>query len=116
LAVFPNAQTAAENIVEEIVVNTDYRQSNINEIPSSLTVIDENLIQRKNAQHLEDILGNAPNVNFLREHLVRASIKSEVLEREVNFLSRSIHLWGSSLMALTLAVLAMRLCSMTLSK
>ena len=61
---FSNAQAAAENIVEEIVVNTDYRQSNINEIPSSLTVIDENLIQRKNAQHLEDILFNAPNVNF----------------------------------------------------
>ena len=59
-----NAQTASENTIEEIIVNADYRQSNLDEIPSSLIVIEENLIQKKNAQHLEDILFNAPNVNF----------------------------------------------------
>jgi outer membrane receptor protein involved in Fe transport len=51
-------------VLEEIIVNTDYRQSKVNDISSSVIVLDANLIQKKNAQHLEDILFNAPNVNF----------------------------------------------------
>ena len=59
-----SAQIESPEGLEEIVVNADYRQSKISEISSSITVLDERLIQRKNAQHLEDILFNAPNVNF----------------------------------------------------
>ena len=58
------AQVEPAGIIEEIIVNADYRQSSINDIASSVTVLDANLIQNKNAQHLEDILANAPNVNF----------------------------------------------------
>lgn len=50
--------------IEEIVITADYRQATINNISSSITVLDASLIQQKNAQHLEDILLNAPNVNF----------------------------------------------------
>ncbi|MEX2365561.1 MAG: TonB-dependent receptor, partial [Pseudohongiellaceae bacterium] len=50
--------------IEEIVVTADYRQSSINAVNASVTVLDETLIQQKNAQHLEDILNNAPNLNF----------------------------------------------------
>ena len=50
--------------VEEIIVRADYRLSELNDIPSSLIVLDENLIQNRNAQHLEEVLLNAPNVNF----------------------------------------------------
>ena len=50
--------------IEEIVVNADYRSSDINDIPSSVIVLDDSLIQNRNAQHLEEILANAPNVNF----------------------------------------------------
>jgi outer membrane receptor protein involved in Fe transport len=59
-----SAQEDASVEIEEIIVNADYRQSSVNEISSSVTVLDANLIQQKNAQHLEDILSDAPNVNF----------------------------------------------------
>ena len=49
---------------KKIIVNADYRLSDLNDIPSSVIVLDETLIQNRNAQHLEEILLNAPNVNF----------------------------------------------------
>jgi iron complex outermembrane receptor protein len=59
-----SAQVDSSIVLEEIIVNADYRQSKANDISSSVTVLDANLIRKKNAQHLEDILFNAPNVNF----------------------------------------------------
>tara|TARA_B100001250_G_scaffold8968_1_gene7760 strand:+ start:568 stop:2634 length:2067 start_codon:yes stop_codon:yes gene_type:complete len=59
-----SAQVDSAPEIEEIIVNADYRQSSVNDIATSVVVLDENLIQRKNAQHLEDILLSAPNVNF----------------------------------------------------
>ena len=59
-----SAQVDSSIVLEEIIVHADYRQSKVNDISSSVTVLDANLIQQKNAQHLEDILFNAPNVNF----------------------------------------------------
>ena len=59
-----SAQVDSASEIEEIIVNADYRQSSVRDIASSVIVLDENLIQRKNAQHLEDILLSAPNVNF----------------------------------------------------
>ena len=61
---FSFAQEQESPTIEEIVVNADYRLSDINDIPSSVIVLDETLIQNRNAQHLEEILLNAPNVNF----------------------------------------------------
>ena len=61
---FSFAQEQESPGIEEIIVNADYRLSDLNDIPSSVIVLDENLIQNKNAQHLEEILLNAPNVNF----------------------------------------------------
>jgi outer membrane receptor protein involved in Fe transport len=57
-----NAQTRQATI-EEIVVTADFRQSTINTIAASISVLDSTLIQQKNALHLEDVLLNAPNVN-----------------------------------------------------
>ncbi len=59
-----SAQLDPPSVLEEIIVSADYRQSRINEISSSVTVLNADLIQQKNAQHLEDILSDAPNVNF----------------------------------------------------
>ncbi len=50
--------------IEEIVVTADFRASTLNDIPASITVLDNELMQRKNALHLEDLLLNAPNVNM----------------------------------------------------
>ena len=61
---FSFAQEQESPGIEEIIVNADYRLSDLNDIPSSVVVLDENLIQNRNAQHLEEILLNAPNVNF----------------------------------------------------
>ena len=54
----------AQPVLEEIVVTADYRQNNIDDIASSITIIDAETLSRKNAQHLEDVLLNAPNVNY----------------------------------------------------
>ena len=61
---FSFAQEQESSGIEEIIVNADYRLSDLNDIPSSVIVLNENLIQNRNAQHLEEILLNAPNVNF----------------------------------------------------
>ena len=56
-----SAQVDSSIVLEEIIVNADYRQSKASDIFSSVTVLDANLIRKKNAQHLEDMLFNAPN-------------------------------------------------------
>lgn len=58
------ATLSAQPALQEIVVTADYRQAALEEIPASITVIDAATFAKKNAQHLEDILLNAPNVNF----------------------------------------------------
>jgi outer membrane receptor protein involved in Fe transport len=54
---------AAEPLTE-IVVTAELLESNALRLPNSVTVIDNALIEQHNAQHLEDLLGLAPNVNF----------------------------------------------------
>ncbi len=61
--IFPMA-SLAQPALEEIVVTADYRLNLVDDIPASITVIDADTMSRRNAQHLEDILLNAPNVNF----------------------------------------------------
>ncbi len=61
---FSFAQEQEPLVIEEIIVNADYRLSDLNDIPSSVIILDETLIQNRNAQHLEEVLLNAPNVNF----------------------------------------------------
>ena len=68
LALFPlyvfSLPALAQPVLEEIVVTADYRLNVIDDIPASISVIDADTMSRKNAQHLEDILLNTPNVNF----------------------------------------------------
>jgi iron complex outermembrane recepter protein len=54
----------AQPELEEIIVTADYRQNALDDIGASITVINTETMAKKNAQHLEDILLNAPNVNF----------------------------------------------------
>ena len=48
----------------EIIVTADFRAGELQTIPASLTVMTEELIKARSAQHLEDIINLAPNVNF----------------------------------------------------
>lgn len=50
--------------IEEIVVSADFRNSSLNQITSSVTVLDSQQITAQNARHLEEMLINAPNVNM----------------------------------------------------
>ena len=61
--VFSNSVFSQE-VLEEIIVTADYRQANVNDISGSISVINTELIEKRNALHLEDILLNTPNVNF----------------------------------------------------
>lgn len=50
--------------LETVRVNADFRQMDLMQIPSAITVVSEDDIKNKNADHLESILSLAPNVNF----------------------------------------------------
>jgi iron complex outermembrane recepter protein len=58
------AQQASQPEIQEIIVSADFRGSGIDQISASISVLDSLLIQQRNAQHLEDLLINAPNVNL----------------------------------------------------
>ncbi len=57
--------SATESNVElpGLIVSADFRPTIASETPVSLTEIDEEIIDSRNAQHLEEVLGLAPNVN-----------------------------------------------------
>lgn len=58
------AQTPVPSAIEEVIVTADFRQSPLDRIAASISVLDSTLMQQRNALHLEDILLNAPNVNM----------------------------------------------------
>ena len=75
LASFSMATVAAETenqtetttdteTIERIVVTADFRESNIQNTASSVTVLGENDIALRNAQNLEEMVLATPNVNF----------------------------------------------------
>lgn len=56
--------TASGDTLHEVIVTADLRDSSAMRIPASVTVLDGETISRRSAQHLEDLLNVAPNVNF----------------------------------------------------
>ena len=61
-----NAQelAEAEGDLEEIIVTAEYRPVSVLELPTSITVFNEQSIERRGAVHLEQLLNLAPNVNL----------------------------------------------------
>lgn len=45
-------------------VSADFRQSNVQQLPEAVTVVDSEKIEARSAEHLEQVLSFAPNVNF----------------------------------------------------
>ena len=66
VALVAMAQDAAQSDDEiaEIIVTADFRPSELQSLPASLTVMSTDAIQARAAQHLEEIINLAPNVNF----------------------------------------------------
>ena len=54
----------ADPQLNEILVTADFRDTTLLTTPASLTVLDKNIIDRRQAKHLAQLLNVAPNVNF----------------------------------------------------
>jgi len=59
-----SAQEQPEGVLEEIIVTAEYRPVSVQELPTSITVFDQQAINRRGAVHLEQLLNLAPNVNL----------------------------------------------------
>lgn len=58
------AQAAAQQVDTEIIVFGELRAAALDMLPGSVTVLDDESIERRNAQHLEEVLALAANVNM----------------------------------------------------
>jgi outer membrane receptor protein involved in Fe transport len=54
----------AEGDLEEVIVTAEYRPVSVLELPTSVTVFNQQAIERRGAVHLEQLLNLAPNVNL----------------------------------------------------
>lgn len=57
-------QVSTQNELERIIVRGALSATPLSEMATSISVLDEQTIQQRQAQHLEDILNRAANVNF----------------------------------------------------
>ena len=58
------ASSVADTQIETVVVTSDFRESELQQMPVSASVFSAEMIQQRNAQHLEQLLALAPNVNY----------------------------------------------------
>lgn len=61
------AQDPRDHEIEEIVVTADFRERTANELPTSVTVLDDEAIDELAVQHFEELVTVMPNVNFSGE-------------------------------------------------
>jgi outer membrane cobalamin receptor len=54
----------AADVIEEVIVTSDFRDASLLATAASVTIFDESTIKTRQAQHLEQLLNLAPNVNF----------------------------------------------------
>lgn len=59
-----SASAIAEEVLEEIVVTADFRGRSAAELPASVTVIDQETIERAAVQHFEELIYSIPNLNW----------------------------------------------------
>lgn len=57
-------QTTADVELDVVTVSADFRDTNVQELAEAVTVVGEQQIEQRSAEHLEQILSLAPNVNF----------------------------------------------------
>nr|WP_246624610.1 TonB-dependent receptor [Oceanobacter mangrovi] len=58
------AADSNNDVIEEVVVTADFRQTDVQAIPEATTVVGADAIEQRSADHLESLLALAPNVNF----------------------------------------------------
>ena len=57
-------ETQTESTIDEIIVTAEFNDVDSYNLSSSISVITENEIFKRNANHLEDLLFLAPNINY----------------------------------------------------
>ncbi|QDF75544.1 MULTISPECIES: TonB-dependent receptor [Shewanella] len=62
--VFASDMPVTTDEMEVIVVTSDFRQSSLDKVPSSISVIDQQQIEDEGAQHFEDVLNSIANFNW----------------------------------------------------
>jgi len=55
---------ASDGALPEIVVTADFRQASESDVASSISVMTEEIIRSRSAQHFEDLIHAIPNVNY----------------------------------------------------
>ena len=55
---------AAADLIEEVIVTSDFRDASLLETAASVTIFDDSTIRNRQAKHLEQLLNLAPNINF----------------------------------------------------
>ena len=64
LGCMPGLAAAAENTIEEIIVNADFRGRSDLQTATSVSVMTEAAIKSRAAQHFEELANAIPNVNY----------------------------------------------------
>src|SRR5690554_1198392 len=64
LFAFPYSATAAQTELSTQTVKADFRHTQVQQLPEATTVVGAEQIDARSAEHLEQILSFAPNVNF----------------------------------------------------
>lgn len=59
-----SSSKAINNGIERIIVTSDFSQRSPNNLASSVVVIGDQLLDLRQSEHLEDIVGIVPNLNF----------------------------------------------------
>ena len=60
----PPTYKSDQDNIDELIVTAELIQKSVLDLPNSVTVLTDKDIEDRNAQHLEDLLNLAPNVNF----------------------------------------------------
>jgi len=50
--------------INEVIVNADFRQSGLQKIPASISIVDAQVINQRGSRHIEEILALVPNINY----------------------------------------------------
>lgn len=58
------SEEVTEGVLEEVIVTAEYRPVSVQELATSITIFDQQVIDRRGAVHLEQLLNLAPNVNL----------------------------------------------------
>ncbi|TDJ33674.1 MAG: TonB-dependent receptor [Gammaproteobacteria bacterium] len=54
----------AQEVLEEIIVRADFRERAVAELPASISVLDEQLVNEAAVQHFEELIQLVPNLNW----------------------------------------------------